>query len=145
MSDLQNIIKSRLKSARIDQSFTQSDVAEALGIERASYTQIETGRNMLSVENLVRVSEILGKPVHYFLGMGTEGLTSDEAELVDIYRSIPPGDLKENALTTLKATAQQARKPRKFSNQEIKEIADNMTPEEAMEFIKLVRDLKRAK
>lgn len=87
MSDLKKLIAGRLRTAREDAELTQNDVAEILGIERASYTQIETGRNWLTIENLFKLQKALNRPVHYFLGLpGMDGLSSDEAELLRLYR-----------------------------------------------------------
>lgn len=102
MDKLRKTITKRLKLAREEKLFTQGDVAEYLGIERASYTQIELGRNMLTVDNLVKISRIFEKPVTYFLGLGEGDLTADELELVEVYRALPNGETKQTALMMLR-------------------------------------------
>ena len=90
---LQQIIASRLKSARDDLGLNQADVAEVLEIKRNAYSQIETGRNSLSVEHLVKLPSILGKPTTWFLGLPvTPDLTKAESELLLLYRELGPDD-----------------------------------------------------
>lgn len=88
MGDVRQMIVARLRAAREDAGLTQSEVADALGIARSSYTQIETGRNTLSIEHLALLPAILHKPVAYFLGLATGDLASDEAELLELYRTL---------------------------------------------------------
>jgi hypothetical protein len=75
--------------------------------------------------------------------MGTEDLTADETELLELYRAIPPGDLKENVLNIVRTTAQQARKP--GGSQEAGQIADELEEqtEELMETVKGLRARKK--
>lgn len=110
--EIKKIISSRLRAARENKNFTQSDMAEILKMERPSYTQIEVGRNMLTVENLVRLSDELGISVGYFLGRGTENLSSDEVELIELYRSLPDNDARGIALKLMRGWRDQARQAR---------------------------------
>ncbi|MFC1976116.1 helix-turn-helix domain-containing protein [Chloroflexota bacterium] len=139
MDELRKTIADRLKFAREEKGLTQNDVAEILGVERASYAHVETGRNMLTIPNLFKLQEILDKPVTYFLDIGIGDLTADETELLELYRAIPPGDLKENVMNILRTTAQQARKP---GRKEAWQIADEMSEEQAEELIETVRGLR---
>lgn len=110
--EIKKIIGSRLRAARENKNFTQSDMAEILKMERPSYTQIEVGRNMLTVENLVRLSDELGISVGYFLGRGTDNLSSDEVELIELYRSLPDNDARGIALKLVRGWRDQARQAR---------------------------------
>ncbi len=134
---MKTIISNRLKSARVEKGFTQAEIAEALGMERGSYTQIETGRNMLTLENLVKLPKVLGKPVTYFLGIVTDNLPDDEAELLELYRALPPGELKDNVLITVRATVQQA------SRDQLANELRNLTPEQRLKAIETVKRLFR--
>ena len=67
------IVAYNLRRARVNQDWTQADVAEQLGISRANYSLIESSyerddriRNH-SADDLVRYAEIFGLPVLYFL------------------------------------------------------------------------------
>lgn len=57
----------RLKSIRLQNGFTQNDIAEMLGICRSAYTYYETGKIMPSVETLFNLSTFYKIPVEYFL------------------------------------------------------------------------------
>jgi transcriptional regulator with XRE-family HTH domain len=140
MDELRETIADRLKLAREEKGLTQNDVAEILGIERASYAHIETGHNMLTIPNLFKLQEILDKPVSYFLNIGIGDLTADETELLELYRAIPPGDLKENVLNILRTTARQARKP--GGHQKASQLADEMS-EELLETVRGLRARKK--
>lgn len=110
--EIKKIIGNRLRAARENRNFTQSDMAEILKIERPSYTQIEIGRNMLTVEHLVKLSDELGISVGYFLGRGTENLSSDEVELIELYRSLPDNNARGIALKLMRGWRDQARQAR---------------------------------
>jgi transcriptional regulator with XRE-family HTH domain len=86
--------------------YTQADVADSLGIERASYGQIENGKNALRIEHLVRLPAILHRPVSYFLGLDDSApmLDPDEAELLSLYRALPPA-LAAATIAALRAWA----------------------------------------
>lgn len=110
MSELKTLIANRLKTAREEQNLTQSDVAEALGIERGSYSQIEIGRNMLTIEHLLKLPAIFHRPIHYFLGQpGPNEITFDEVEVLELFRSISPGLPRETALDLLRSLAQRSK------------------------------------
>lgn len=82
-------IGKRLKEARENMQLTQEEVGAALGIGRAAYANIETGRSLLGVDHLLNLPSILHKPVTYFLGVNGE-LPQDEAEWLEVYRSLTP-------------------------------------------------------
>lgn len=96
------LIGERLKLARKIAGLTQSEVADRLDIKRNSYSQIEIGRNTLSIDYLMVLSEVFEKPVSYLLGFGTDELNSDEVELVELYRSLPGGAAKEYTLEMIR-------------------------------------------
>lgn len=88
-NNFNRILATRLKSARDDMRLSQAEVAECLGLNQSAYAHIETGRNALKIEHLVKLSRILYKPVSYFLNLPSEDdLSDDEAELLHLYRSL---------------------------------------------------------
>lgn len=99
------LIGERLKLARKLVGLTQSEVADRLDIKRNSYSQIEIGRNALSIDHLMILSEVLEKPVNYLLGFGTDELSGDELELVELYRSLPDGSAREYILEMMRGLA----------------------------------------
>jgi ribosome-binding protein aMBF1 (putative translation factor) len=54
---------SKLKKARVKAGITQSKMAEALKTDVANISRIEHGRHNLTVDYIVRLSEVLGRPV----------------------------------------------------------------------------------
>jgi transcriptional regulator with XRE-family HTH domain len=86
--ELAKEIGKRLEKARINNTkLTQEEVAAKLGIGRQAYNNIVNGRNLVTVEHLVKLETILGESVVYFLGLGAEN--NDELELIAAYRAIP--------------------------------------------------------
>lgn len=78
----------RLKAARENERLTQEEIATALGIGRAAYANIETGRSLLTVEHLIKLPKILKQPVTYFLGIEID-MDEDEARLLAAFRALP--------------------------------------------------------
>jgi len=102
MNELRQTIAERLKSARVDKGLTQDDVAERLGIVRSSYAHYETGRNMITVEHLIKLQDVLEKPVNYFLGVKTAQLTVEESDWLELYRALPPGPARDYAAAMIR-------------------------------------------
>ena len=57
----------RLKNIRLQNGFTQNDIADMLGICRSTYTYYETGKSKPSVETLFTLSRFYKIPMEYFL------------------------------------------------------------------------------
>ena len=87
ISDLNKKIGAKIRSAREDVGLTQTDVADLLGIQQTALAAIENGRNALRIEHLMKLPEILGKPVSYFLEFDTD-FTDNEIELVLLFRKL---------------------------------------------------------
>lgn len=111
MSDeLKVAVGSRLRIAREQLGLTQDEVAMSLGLKKNSYSQLETGKNTLSVDHLVKLPEILNRPVNYFLGAGVDDLTEDELELVELYRMLPDKkNHREHVLMFLRGFVEQSK------------------------------------
>lgn len=56
----------RLKEKRIEKNLNQSDIANILDINRASYSKWESGKSIPNQKNLTALSKILDVPVTYF-------------------------------------------------------------------------------
>lgn len=104
MNTLDTEISRRVREARKSAGLSQEEVGEHLGLTRGGYGHYERGRQPFTVEQLFRLSRILGEPVEYFLGLDTE-LTSDEKKLLDYYRRIDPPELREVALESVRLLA----------------------------------------
>lgn len=56
-----------MTAAREEAGLSRADVGAALGLSERGYGHLEAGRHMLSIEYLLQLPHILGKPVTYFL------------------------------------------------------------------------------
>lgn len=61
------MIGENIRTVRKEQKIKQTDMAQKIGVERNVIYKIENGRGSLSVEYLYYISQILGKPMDYFL------------------------------------------------------------------------------
>lgn len=61
------MIGENIRIARKEQKIKQTYMAQKIGVERNVIYKIENGRGSLSVEYLYYISQILGKPMDYFL------------------------------------------------------------------------------
>lgn len=50
----------KIKMMRMQKSITQTDLAEAMEISKAHLSNIETGKTVVTLENLFKVQKILG-------------------------------------------------------------------------------------
>ena len=82
---IQREVTRRVAEARQAEGLTKTEFAARLGLSKQAYNGYEKGETVFSVVQLFRVSEILNRPVTYFLGLDS-GLTSDEEQLLAIYR-----------------------------------------------------------
>lgn len=57
---MNNRIGLALRQLRIERGMTQADMARLLGLHRPAYTLIESGRQRLTAEQLLVVSEAMG-------------------------------------------------------------------------------------
>lgn len=80
----------RLRAAREGRGLTQEEVAKQLGITAVGYGNFERGDRQIGLEYLEPLSKTLGKLPAYFLGLSaTPGLTSQEDDLLALYRQLP--------------------------------------------------------
>ena len=62
------IFKARLKHARESAGFSQTQMAENLGIGRSTYTHWELGNREPDIESLGKISEILDTDLSWLIG-----------------------------------------------------------------------------
>ena len=108
MSALAKTIGNKIKAARLTADLTQEEVAAPLGIGRAAYSNIENGHSLVTVDHLLKLPQILHKPVTYFLGIDTDNLSAEEAEWLELYRILPE-DARALVVSFVKVAVQQAR------------------------------------
>lgn len=97
-------IAQRVKQAREAAGFSQKDMAKRLGLTEAGYGHYERDRQTFTVEQLLQVSRILGRPVEWFLGLDT-GLSEDEGQLLALYRAIDSEQGRRLAVTLVRDAA----------------------------------------
>lgn len=60
----------RIADARTELGLTQVQLAERLRMARSTLAEIETGQRKVAAEELYRISEVLSRPLDYFLSPG---------------------------------------------------------------------------
>lgn len=98
MSEYRKAMGERMKTQRKLMHLTQEQMAERLDISIKHYSEAERGIIGLSVENLIKVSEILGVSLDYLL----KGISIDypiPARMIEIYKNCP--DSKKKLLLEL--------------------------------------------
>lgn len=104
MDNYKKAMGERLHSRRKSLHMTQEQLAERLDISIKHYSEAERGITGLSVENLIKVSEILGISLDYLL----KGITLDyplPSRLLEIYKNCPD-EKKENFMQLLEMIEQ---------------------------------------
>lgn len=62
----------RIKELREDNDKKQIEVAKILGIQQNSYSQIESGKNTLQIDHLIKLASFYGTSTDYILGLTDE-------------------------------------------------------------------------
>jgi transcriptional regulator with XRE-family HTH domain len=57
----------KIKLARVELDFTQTDFAREIGATQKSISRYEAGTSLPSLETLVKIAKALKKPSSYFL------------------------------------------------------------------------------
>lgn len=108
-TDLSKLVAQRIRDAREAAGLTQSELADALGVTRGAVTSIENGRSDLTLKKLEMLPRVLNQPLSYFLGIKTD-LIPDESELLQTYRSLPPGFHRQSARGILRTLLETSRR-----------------------------------
>lgn len=62
----------RIRDLREDNNKSQFEVAKFLGLQQNSYSQIETGKNTLQIDHLIKLSNLYETSTDYILGLTNE-------------------------------------------------------------------------
>lgn len=62
-------MKIRIKDLRTDNDLTQAEIASAIGITQRKYSYLETGRQQLTDDLLVRLAVFYKTSIDYLLGL----------------------------------------------------------------------------
>ncbi|MCB0190612.1 MAG: helix-turn-helix transcriptional regulator [Anaerolineae bacterium] len=96
--EIKKLVGGRVRAAREAANMDQVELAESLGLQKSSVSQIETGTNSLNMAHLIKLVEIFNLPADYFIGTGTKDLAADEVEWVGLFRLLPDGTPKQYVL-----------------------------------------------
>ena len=62
----------RIRDLREDNNMNQTQIAQLLGIQQNSYSQIESGKNNLQIDHLIKLSKFYNTSTDYILGLTNE-------------------------------------------------------------------------
>ena len=66
MSEKSRLVGARIRLLRLEKSLAQNEVAAQVGISQAHLSNIEKGRNNITLENLLKLHEVLQCPMSSF-------------------------------------------------------------------------------
>ncbi|WP_170322386.1 helix-turn-helix domain-containing protein [Acrocarpospora macrocephala] len=81
----------RVSEARRARGLSQDHLADAMGLDRTAITKIEAGRRQIKSLELVRLAEILDRPLQWFVSAPPSAIVSRRAAIAD-----PLGDQKSD-------------------------------------------------
>lgn len=93
MNDYKKAMGERLRLQRKQRQMTQEQIAECLNISIKHYSEAERGLVGLSVDNLIKVSEVLGISLDYLL----KGVSINyplPVRMLEIYQNCPEAKKK---------------------------------------------------
>ena len=102
------IIGSRIRMARKEAGLTQAELGEKIERTQGIINKMETGEIGATLENLYNLADVLNRPVTFFLGLEIGDLDLEEAEVMDIWRSLPPGLPRQYGKGLLRSLADQS-------------------------------------
>ena len=86
---------SRLKNARLQKGLSQRGLGLALGLSDKTVSSYESSRSYPNLDLLIRISEILDKPVEYFISSSREILIREELKKIEIKQEEITKDIKK--------------------------------------------------
>ena len=66
MSEKAQLVGARIRLVRLEKGLPQNEVAARIGISQAYLSNIEKGRNNITLENLLKLHEVLDCPMSSF-------------------------------------------------------------------------------
>ena len=66
MSEKSRLVGARIRLLRLEQNLAQNEVAAQVGMSQAHLSNIEKGRNNITLENLLKLHEVLDCPMSSF-------------------------------------------------------------------------------
>ena len=77
--DVIEILAKRLKELRIENNYSQYEIAELMGIAQVTYSHYELGRRSVSIQNLVKIAQIYDVSTDYLLGLSDVKIVQNSA------------------------------------------------------------------
>ena len=62
----------RIRELREDSDKKQAEIAKLLGIQQTSYSQIESGKNTIQIDHLIKLASFYNTSTDYILGLTDE-------------------------------------------------------------------------
>ena len=105
------VFGNRIRQARDDKNWTQSQLAEAIRKRQESVSDLETGRTEVSASDLADIAMNIGKKITFFYEdfppiLPTQKLSHDEEVLLASYRQIEEAALKKIARDKVRQLAE---------------------------------------
>ena len=72
--DVLEILSKRLKELRIENNYSQYEIANLIDIAQVTYSHYELGRRSVSIQNLVKIAQIYNVSTDYLLGISDDKL-----------------------------------------------------------------------
>ncbi len=89
-----SLIGKKIRSTRISNSLTQTELAEELGVSTGYICQVERGDKCFNLERLKEIAKLFGKPITYFVdGAAGDIRASAITEIVEILSRLSDEDL----------------------------------------------------
>ncbi len=85
----------RLKNARQQKGLSQRGLGLALGLSDKTISSYESFRSYPNLDLLVRISDILDKPIEYFVSSSKEILIKEELRKIEIKQDDISKDIKK--------------------------------------------------
>ena len=70
--DVLEILSKRLKELRIENNYSQYEIADLIGVAQVTYSHYELGRRSVSIQNLVKIAKIYNVSTDYLLGISDD-------------------------------------------------------------------------
>ncbi|MCX7792786.1 MAG: helix-turn-helix domain-containing protein [Thermodesulfovibrionales bacterium] len=108
-----NLIGRLIKKYRQQKGLSQMALAEKIGVSYQQIQKYESGKNSITAERLIAISEALGIPVHKFFPSEKEVLSEEESpygvlseeeiKLIEHFRNIKDRNKRKAIFTILEA------------------------------------------
>lgn len=79
-----------LSAKRVENSFSQKSMAEAIGVAQSTYSLYEKGSREPNISKIIRIAEVLSVSVDELFGVN-----APDDSLMDLIKRLDPGDRGE--------------------------------------------------